>query len=711
MTPPPPPMTAAPDLTAIVVAHDSGADLATCLASVRAEVAREGLRAELLVVDNASRDGAVEALDDDDLTVLRNDRNVGFGAAVNRGFRAAHGDRVLLLNPDATLREGALRALLDALVDDDVALAAPTLMLPSGEPQESPRRFYDLATVLARRTPAGRLAGPAAASARHVERPCEAGDVDWVTGAAMLLDRTAVPADGPFDERFFLYFEDVDLCRRLAAQGRRVRFVPDAVVDHRFGAASRRQVPWNPLLWGHLKSGLLYAARWSSRWWRSRWWRAAASRGLGFLARAVLLGSVAVVTYAVAILSLYAGGDPPSVLGWDLLGPVLIIGMPAAACVSAPRSRRIGRAALPSVAATAFRLVPVAAVGCTIVGTSVGSLDPLLVYPAVAAVFVGTLTLDLVRRVRRALGGVLRRLGFGHTTVLLAGDPTAAARVAESLAENPEEGLEILGFVPLDPLSAGGPTPRLPGWEDVLDVARDLRAEAVLLAGSADDLARTAAGVDALRRAGVEVSFALTGATELLQPDSSARVGGFPVLPLGSGAAARVAERGASALGRSVAAAGLVVLLPVAPLLLAAAAFASRGTPLVGVPRLGRDLRPFTMWRLRTGDAPESGGGLVGRFLRASHLDELPQLVNVVRGEMALVGPRPVEPAVADRLEPWERARFRIRPGITGMWQLDRLRRWRLEEMVASDLLYLLRWSPALDLRILGETLLGRRTP
>jgi len=88
--------------------------------------------------------------------------------------------------------------------------------------------------------------------------------------------------------------------------------------------------------------------------------------------------------------------------------------------------------------------------------------------------------------------------------------------------------------------------------------------------------------------------------------------------------------------------------------------------------------------------------------------DELPQLLHVVRGEMSLVGPRPVERAVWDQLEPWEQARSVVRPGITGMWQLDRLRRWRLEQMIVSDLLYLLRWSPGLDLRILARTLLGR---
>ena len=70
-----------------------------------------------------------------------------------------------------------------------------------------------------------------------------------------------------------------------------------------------------------------------------------------------------------------------------------------------------------------------------------------------------------------------------------------------------------------------------------------------------------------------------------------------------------------------------------------------------------------------------------------------------------------IAPAVAANLKDWQRARCDVRPGITGVWQLDRLRRWRLEEMIGSDLLYVLRWSPSLDAGILSETLLGRRNP
>ena len=656
------------DLTTIVVAHDSGPQLAACLASVRREVEVLGLEAEFIVVDNASRDGAPQSLAD--VTLLRNERNRGFGAAANQGFVAGSARHVLLLNPDAELADGALAPLL-AAVDAGAALAAPALVLPDGSQQESPRRFYDLAAVAARRTPFGRTRTGRDAAARHTDTPAR-GPVDWVTGAAMLLDRDAVPGAGPFDERYFLYFEDVDLCRRLRAEGREVVFEPDARVLHRFGAGSRRQVPWNPLLWHHLQSGARYAHRWSARRWAARWWRGPAVHGLGLLLTA-------------AFLTLLAG-----VFG---LAQAPLVGAGAALITILRPPRIVGRRPLNSPLFDATAL--------TLLALTVAPLTTALPFALVsaAALRAWARSKDVLRRSSR------------DRTVLLAGDPEPASAIERALRDDPGERLVVSGFVPLDPTAPDGPTPRLRGWNEVESIARDLRVDAVLLAGSPDSLARMAGGVAALRRAGVECSYVLTGPQELLQGERPDALAGLPMLALGAGAESRIAERLVRSAEWVASALGLLVLLPLTPLLLALAALASRERPLHRVPRVGRHERPFGMWRLRSGPDGESGGGALGRFLRRSHLDELPQLLNVLVGEMRLVGPRPVPPGVAERLEPHERARFAVPPGISGMWQLDRLRRWRLEQMITSDLLYLLRWSPRLDARILLETLLGRRTP
>lgn len=679
------------DVTAIVVAHDSGSDLRRCLSSFRRELDLGGLAGEVVLVDNASRDAAPqEAAELPWVTLVSNSRNRGFGAAVNQGFRLARGRRVLLLNPDVELCAGSLLRLLGALDSDPGAgLAAPALLLPDGTRQPSPRRFYDLPAVLAQRTRFGRMARGRRALVHHLmlDGP-PPGTVDWVTGAAMLLDPGSVPQDGPFDERYFLYFEDVDLCRRLRAQGRTVRFEPEAVVRHVFARGSRLHVPWNPLLWHHLRSGLLYAARWSGALWSSRWWRVPGRILAGAALRALVL--------LAAATALACPGPAPLLA---LLGLAVLPGV---------AEGRLGSARLPGLAGSAAALAGAGVVGLALSGVPIGL--PSLARAGLWALCSAAL-IDITRRTARRLRRSLRRLGLGHTTCLLAGDPQAASLLLRSIREQPGEGLEVAGFVPLDPLAQGGPTPRLASWDRVEETARDLRAQGVLLAGSADDLARAAGGVDRLRRAGVEVAFALTGSVELLQPEDARQVAGHPLMPLGAGAEARVAEALSSLLGRAFAAAGLLLLLPLVPVLALASLLASGRSPLLRLPRSGRDLRPFSMLKLRSGpgEGGDSGGGRIGAFLRAVHADELPQIWNVIVGQMCLVGPRPTEPFVAERLRPWEAARFRLKPGITGVWQIDRLRRWRLEQMIASDLLYVLRWSPRLDARILVETVLGRR--
>jgi len=706
------PPTVPPDLSAIVVAFDSGAQLRRCLDSIRREVGTEDITSEIVVVDNGAGDETARMLaGDPDLLFLKNPHNAGFGAAVNQGFRNSQGRLVLLLNPDAELEEGALAPLLETLNSDpDTDLAAPALILPDGSRQKSPRRFYKPATVLARRTPLGRTALGRKLLNEHLMADCrddQSAAVDWVSGAAMLLRRDAVPRHGPFDERYFLYFEDVDLCRRMNAAGRTVRFQPRSRVRHHLGAGSRRQVLWNPLLWRHLQSALLYALAWSPTWWRSRWWRSAVNRMLGWGLRVALLGGTAV------LMSESSEAMPGSLQPWSL--PVVAtLSLLGASLVPSAVFPLVGRGPLPSLPKLAVRLclagVSVISVFAAVQGAVI-SITALLLTSAWA--LLASTALAAMSRIQRAVRRRLRRTGPGRVRCLVAGNPESAATLAARIGEDHNEGLALLGYVPLEPLCEGGPMPRLPSWSQVVSLSADLRAEAVLLVGNPEELARTADEVSCLRRAGVSVTYIMTGANELLQPEQGLRVSGYPALQLGSGVESRALMALSQMAGRITAAAGLLLLLPIAPLLLAASAVASRRSPVLACKRVGSGGSVFSMWRLRSGPGTEGfeGGGALGRLLRWLHVDELPQLINVVCGEMALVGPRPIAPALAADLHDWQRARFRVRPGITGVWQLDRLRRWRLEEMIASDLLYVLRWSPALDAGILSETLLGRRNP
>jgi lipopolysaccharide/colanic/teichoic acid biosynthesis glycosyltransferase len=180
-----------------------------------------------------------------------------------------------------------------------------------------------------------------------------------------------------------------------------------------------------------------------------------------------------------------------------------------------------------------------------------------------------------------------------------------------------------------------------------------------------------------------------------------------------------------------------VMLVVLAPLLLwitIAIKLESRGPVLFRQTRIGRNGRGFVMLKFRTmvdgADAMKSDlHGLnetdgvfkisddprltrVGRFLRRTSLDELPQLVNVLRGEMSLVGPRPLVPDEDERVEGWHRHRLNMTPGMTGMWQILGQSRVPLPEMVKMDYLYGANWSLWEDIKILLRTVphtIGRR--
>jgi lipopolysaccharide/colanic/teichoic acid biosynthesis glycosyltransferase len=166
---------------------------------------------------------------------------------------------------------------------------------------------------------------------------------------------------------------------------------------------------------------------------------------------------------------------------------------------------------------------------------------------------------------------------------------------------------------------------------------------------------------------------------------------------------------------------GCLVLLFAAPVMLVAMVairLESRGHPIYKQRRVGRDGRPFDMFKLRTmvDGAEHIGAGLainendsrvtsVGVFLRRTSLDELPNLVNVVRGDMSFIGPRPTIPIQVAQYTPRQRGRLAIRPGITGWAQVNGRASLPWSERIDLDLYYIEHRSLALDLRILGRTL------
>jgi N-acetylglucosaminyl-diphospho-decaprenol L-rhamnosyltransferase len=228
-------------VSVIVVTHQSAAHLSACMAGL--EAAAGGLVLERIVIDNASTDGTAElvAAQWPGVRLLRRSENLGFARAVNEAAREASAPLLLLLNPDARMRPSSLGLLVVALRGDPTAaLAGPRLVGPGGVPQATAWRDLGVAAVIFE---ALMLDVPFGGNPLHFLPDTSEGrprPVPCLSGASLLVRRSAFAELGGFDERFFLYHEDFDLCRRARSAGHAVLLAPEAVVEHELGGSAFR---------------------------------------------------------------------------------------------------------------------------------------------------------------------------------------------------------------------------------------------------------------------------------------------------------------------------------------------------------------------------------------------------------------------------------------------------------------------------------------
>jgi N-acetylglucosaminyl-diphospho-decaprenol L-rhamnosyltransferase len=270
-----------PAVSVIVVSHDSGVALQDCIARVLAQAPA----LEILLIDNASRDGSPDRLPSDPrLTLVRNAGNPGFGVACNQGARLARAPLLLFLNPDCLLPADGLARLLDALEHaPGVGLLGAQLREADGRAQPAARRRLPTFSGLFRRSDPGagvRVDG------------CAVETVEATSGALMLMPRALFERLGGFDEGYVLHCEDLDLCRRVRAENLEVAVLADLDVVHLKGQSSRQRPFW--VEWQkhrgmlrylrkferHGVGALLYPMLWLAVWSRypfaamRAWWRA-----------------------------------------------------------------------------------------------------------------------------------------------------------------------------------------------------------------------------------------------------------------------------------------------------------------------------------------------------------------------------------------------------------------------------------------------------
>jgi exopolysaccharide biosynthesis polyprenyl glycosylphosphotransferase len=326
----------------------------------------------------------------------------------------------------------------------------------------------------------------------------------------------------------------------------------------------------------------------------------------------------------------------------------------------------------------------------------------------------------------RATGAVLRAAGYQRRAVLV-GTGKHIHDVAHALADAPHTPIEVVGFVSPEPLPANG-VRCLGTLERLQSVIVSERVDEVIIADPDFPQERAVELVDQCHRRGVRVRIAPSTMEILIQRAEFIPGQSVPLFELGP----PVFEGIDFALKRSFDLVGstllLIALSPLLAIISLAVRLSSRGPIFYRSMRPGIGQLPFACLKFRTmywdadrrqadlEELNEASGALfkirddprltaVGRVLRRFSFDELPQLVNVLRGEMSLVGPRPLPERDFERLEDWHRKRYLVLPGITGLWQVSGRSELDFDELVNLDFIYLERWSLALDLAILMKTI------
>jgi GT2 family glycosyltransferase len=199
---------------------------------------------EIVVLDNASSDGSVQMLEKEfpEVRLLVSEQNLGFSRGHNLAARAARGKYLFILNPDTEVIPPALELLVDyAEQHPEVAIIGPKILNPDGSLQYSCRRFPNPTAALFRNTPLGKLFPNNPYTRDYLMTDWDHNsirEVDWVSGAALFIRRVVYEQLGGFDERFFMYCEDTDLCYRAWQAGYRVIYYPEPKIVHAIGRST-----------------------------------------------------------------------------------------------------------------------------------------------------------------------------------------------------------------------------------------------------------------------------------------------------------------------------------------------------------------------------------------------------------------------------------------------------------------------------------------
>ncbi len=256
------------DLSIIIVNYHNRDKLLNCLSSLKASSIN--LTYEIIVVDNNSSDN----LSDLTVKLINSPRNLGMGAGNNLGIDNAQGDYILVLNPDTVVTDQAINILFNYLKNNpQVGIVGPKLLYPNDSLQYSCAHFPKIYMPILRRTFLGDYFSILRDHFQMVDFDHNSiRGVDWLMGSCLMFKKEICLADNiifrpRFDQRYFMYFEDTDLCRQIWTKGLKVVYNPEAVIIHNHARESAKY-PWylaiflDRLAWRHISSWLKYFLKW-----------------------------------------------------------------------------------------------------------------------------------------------------------------------------------------------------------------------------------------------------------------------------------------------------------------------------------------------------------------------------------------------------------------------------------------------------------------
>jgi GT2 family glycosyltransferase len=475
-------------LGVVIVHYNSSADLDRCLDSLSKYPA--SCPHQVVIVDNASSDDGLEDVQRryPDFLWVMNPENTGYARGCNQGMALLETEYFLILNPDIVINPGALDRLLEFADDQPRAgLIGPQLLNEDGSVQDSCRRFYTFGTLLLRRTFLGKLFPDSQIVSRHLMLDFDhqsSRPVDWVLGGCLLVRRSALERTGPMDERFFLYFEDVDWCYRMWQAGFEVVYTPEARFVHRHRRDSA-QGKFNRSFWLHLGSLISFYEKWGVVVWLLKKWREPLLVFLLWAVDMLGLGVAFGLAYAGRKVAgsffsepLYPFGEYRPVLYFSMLlasATFLLTGRYRAGWLR--RNPGLG-AHLQQVGIVAVLLLA---------ATYLGHLD--VISRAVLLLFIPLLAITT------GVGGalfhrLLRRLERGNLVLertLLCGSPGHIQSWLTGARDLSAQGVDVAGYL-ADPDTPGGAQPALGGgmipWlgsrDQVLEVVRRYRISQVV---------------------------------------------------------------------------------------------------------------------------------------------------------------------------------------------------------------------------------------